>query len=304
VRFREPPRGIARVLYSPKERFRTVVLAPRESKYFGRDERADVRIADGALLGVHFRLFFDGTRFDCMGVGGAELAVNGRPARYGMIDSGGFLVAGETTFSLFSEERSAPAPRADVMTALGPARDAGTLYALVDGARDDRVLHVLQRSIDAQESLYEGREGAAFDDIAPYLVKLDASSLLLERLVAEGWGQGWASYFVSREPFKMVRRHFRRFLMVRDVAGAQRLYFRFYDPRVLREFLPIATPRQRQELFGSLSRDDGAEEDARRSPLRGVPDAGYVIDEMLYESSAGEVVRAPRTSEAQLAAHP
>jgi hypothetical protein len=32
----------------------------------------------------------------------------------------------------------------------------------------------------------------------------------------------------------------------------QRLYFRFYDPAVLRDFVPTCSVRQRSELFGEL----------------------------------------------------
>jgi hypothetical protein len=37
--------------------------------------------------------------------------------------------------------------------------------------------------------------------------------------------------------------------MVEDDETRQRMYFRFYDPRVLREFMPIATLRQKDDLF-------------------------------------------------------
>jgi hypothetical protein len=33
----------------------------------------------------------------------------------------------------------------------------------------------------------------------------------------------------------------------------ERFYFRYYDPVVLRSFVPVATPRQRDELFGPVS---------------------------------------------------
>jgi hypothetical protein len=41
--------------------------------------------------------------------------------------------------------------------------------------------------------------------------------------------------------------------MVEAEDAREKMYFRYYDPRVLRAFLPMATPRQRSELFGDLS---------------------------------------------------
>jgi hypothetical protein len=47
-----------------------------------------------------------------------------------------------------------------------------------------------------------------------------------------------------------VRKHLRRLLMVKLDDGGRRLYFRFYDPRVLRAFLPTCSVRQDEEMFG------------------------------------------------------
>ena len=46
-----------------------------------------------------------------------------------------------------------------------------------------------------------------------------------------------------------MRRHLRRFLTVTD-EQRRRLYFRYYDPRVLRVFLPACDGSQLQQLFG------------------------------------------------------
>ncbi len=275
---------MARVLYSPKERFRTVVLPLGDSVRFGRDERALVRVADPELLGAHFELIFDGDRFHAFALGGAPLRIEGRADRCGALESGSFLTAGGTTVivSLEADPSEVPALGEGARAALAlvaPARDKGALYALVDAARRPAVLRVLREAIDPHESLFDGAVGAALDEVAPYLVHFAPDSRLLERLLADGWGDGWATYFVADGAPRVVRRHFRRFLMVVPESNRERLYFRFYDPRVLREFLPLATLRQRQELFGSLSRDEGS------APGR------YLIEAMVFESSTGDPLR-------------
>jgi len=40
-------------------------------------------------------------------------------------------------------------------------------------------------------------------------------------------------------------------VMVKTEAG-QEMYFRFYDPRVLRAFLPVCTPQEAKEFFGPV----------------------------------------------------
>jgi hypothetical protein len=51
----------------------------------------------------------------------------------------------------------------------------------------------------------------------------------------------------------VVRRHLRRFLRVTDERGKQ-LLFRYYDPRVLRIYLPTCTTAELETFFGPLVR--------------------------------------------------
>jgi len=67
-------------------------------------------------------------------------------------------------------------------------------------------------------------------------------------VVRLGWGQSWGVYLSSPRPFRAVRRHFRSFLVVSNESG-KKLYFRYYDPRVMRDFLPLCTRRQASVLF-------------------------------------------------------
>ncbi len=99
-----------------------------------------------------------------------------------------------------------------------------------------------------------GPQGEALADVAPYLVRLSTRSPFLERLVDEGWGQSWGIYFTCPLPFLETRRHLRKFLMVEAEGEDMRMYFRFYDPRVLHTFLPTCTPEQKKEFLGPITR--------------------------------------------------
>lgn len=126
------------------------------------------------------------------------------------------------------------------------------LFAVLDAARTGRVLQFLQDSQEKYQSLYEGPEGEKLFKVAPYLISLPEGNTTLERTVHQGWGESWGIYLSCRLPFKDLRRHLRRFLLVESEETGESLYFRYYDPRVLRVFLRTCTTQQREEFFGEV----------------------------------------------------
>lgn len=58
-------------------------------------------------------------------------------------------------------------------------------------------------------------------------------------------------FLTSDKPLKDLRTHFRQFLMIKLPSGKQ-VYFRFYDPTVLRLFLPTCLPKEIDEFFGPV----------------------------------------------------
>lgn len=128
----------------------------------------------------------------------------------------------------------------------------GTLFAVLDAARTPEVLALLIPSKDlTYQSLYEGLKGEELAAVAPYLVEIPEDSPLLETLARRGWGNSWGVYLTCDRPFAEVRKHLRRFLMA-ELEGGPRVYFRFYDPRVLRLYLPTCDPREAREFFGPI----------------------------------------------------
>lgn len=159
------------------------------------------------------------------------------------------VVAGQTTFVI--------TPEVNVGAMLAAAQP---LYAILDAARTPRILELLSVAQERFECLYNGESAVHLAACAPYLVELPARSRLLRKLVREGWGQSWGIFLVSQRPFEEIRKHFRRFLIVKDEAGAE-YYFRFYDPRVLRVFLAACNAGESAELCGPIDRiwaDDDA----------------------------------------------
>jgi pSer/pThr/pTyr-binding forkhead associated (FHA) protein len=126
------------------------------------------------------------------------------------------------------------------------------LFALLDAARNDHIAFLVYDSGEEFQSLYEGEKGEELAFVAPYLVRLPPQSKFLEVLVDMGWGDSWGIYLTCGQPFVEVRKHFRRFLTV-ETEEKKTAYFRFYDPRVLRVYLPTCTPTETKEFFGPTS---------------------------------------------------
>lgn len=134
--------------------------------------------------------------------------------------------------------------------ALAQLQAAPHLWGVFDAARDDRILTLIEESVDEAAHLYEGVKGAALARQAPWLVRFEEGSRLLPAIVREGWGRGWGIFASWDAPTRDVRRHLRRFLMVEEEESGKKLYFRFYDPRVLRTFVPTCSVRQIETLLG------------------------------------------------------
>lgn len=98
-------------------------------------------------------------------------------------------------------------------------------------------------------SLYRGSAEGDYWAIAPYLVQIDEA--LLDWIVANLWQDPWGIFASASVPLGELRKHFRRFLLVKD-AEAKELYFRFYDPRVLPVYLAACTPSEAEHFFGPV----------------------------------------------------
>lgn len=131
------------------------------------------------------------------------------------------------------------------------AKDFQPLYALLDASREPSVLKVILESKEEYQSLYEGPQGAQLAHFAPYLIRIPQKSPLLETLVQQAWSKSWGVFLTCDKPLKDLRTHFRHFLTVKLPDG-QQVYFRYYDPRVLRLFLPTCLPEETTQFFGPV----------------------------------------------------
>ncbi|MFO7639969.1 MAG: DUF4123 domain-containing protein [Candidatus Competibacteraceae bacterium] len=126
------------------------------------------------------------------------------------------------------------------------------VYAVLDGASIPNLLSLLAEHAVEHVCLYRGELDPELAQTAPYLVHLPEESSFSRLFLRGGWGQHWGILVLSREGLRALRMHFRKFLMVSAPDGKP-LYFRYYDPRVLRVYLPTCNGAELETLFGPVS---------------------------------------------------
>lgn len=124
-------------------------------------------------------------------------------------------------------------------------------YLLLDAARmAGQISEAITRN-PTNDSLYRGTRDEALSAVAPYLFRFTPGQTFANWYLRNGWGNSWGVLMKSGRSLEDLARHFRGFLLVKTETG-QSLYFRFYDPRVLRVFLPTCDTAQLREFFGPV----------------------------------------------------
>lgn len=127
------------------------------------------------------------------------------------------------------------------------------LFAVLDGARSPRIHPMVLGSPRPFECLYRGELDPLLAEVAPYLVELEAESFWTRQLLTEGWGRSWGIFLEAAAPIATLQRHLRSFAKVKDESG-RTLVFRYYDPRVLRVYLPTTNAAEARTLTGPIGR--------------------------------------------------
>lgn len=134
----------------------------------------------------------------------------------------------------------------------GLARGA-PLWGVFDCAQDERLAFWIRAGDAPWACLYAGQIPDELVEVAPHLVRLRSPHPGTLRLFEHGWTRSWGMFFTSNAPMADLRRHLRRYLRVATEDG-RRLLFRFYDPRVLRLYLPTCTPGELEAFFGPMEK--------------------------------------------------
>jgi hypothetical protein len=243
----------------------------------GRQPPAEVCVLDDPMLsGHHFSIELLDESFvlrDHKSRFGTQ--VNGKPVMEAPLADGDTILAGRTKFTVEvigganavrpSISESTPMPVAALQPNLSsPSREKRNaavlkflrehrnLYALLDAARNPAIYEHVKKCPHQHQSLYDGEQGEEIAPFGPWLVELPIDTPFLEVLIGEGWGDSWGVYLTCASPFSEVRRQLRRFLLAKLPDGRE-VYFRYYDPRVLRTYLQTCTPTELGAFFGPIT---------------------------------------------------
>ncbi len=175
---------------------------------------------------------------------------------------------------------------ADLHAFIESQRESGeNLYGVVDAARDKALAFegALRYGWELQW-LFSEDTHQQMKDVAPYLVAItfessypypesDYLDLWAERL---GTSAGVLLLTIADPP--ALREHLHSIFVVADEAGDE-YFFRYYDPRVLRNFLGTSTPEQEAGLFGPVVRIVMEAEEPRALCVCESHETGVVISE-------------------------
>ncbi len=157
-----------------------------------------------------------------------------------------------------------------------------THYALVDAAAtagvtdSDEIYLRLSRPDVVKYTLFSGENAWAAERSATYLVPLQGQPEIEQWLYENGWGKAWAVFFAgeaqadtrvdahAEAQIDQLIAHLRRFFEVQADNG-RNLFFRFFDPVILRDFLPMLSPSEAALFFGPVRRF--VLEDEQQRPL-------------------------------------
>ena len=152
-----------------------------------------------------------------------------------------------------AQEADAPAEllnaQATSLEQLRRFAEAGFLYAVLDSTDRPKVPQKALELGERAASLFRGSPDESNWAVAPYLVEVD--SAVLDWIVEHLWQEPWGVFIMSKADMELLRNHLRRFLMV-QLPDGERWFFRFYDPRILKAYLPSCSRWELEKFYGPV----------------------------------------------------
>ena len=114
-------------------------------------------------------------------------------------------------------------------------------YAIVDAAKMPYLLtSQLEEAELCHQSLFQGKTQEKLKEHAPYLVELQDDNFTRRLFTTDKamglWEKELGVYIRSREPFDLIRKHFRKFTRIQDEKGKW-FYVRFWEASVISELV-------------------------------------------------------------------
>ena len=125
------------------------------------------------------------------------------------------------------------------------------LYGIIDSARNEDVFRHLITGNVQYRSLFQGTMDEQSYGVSGFLVECQKESLLFQWMTKEAWGDSCCIFFTSKLSFDELFSHFQKFNRV-YLEDDEVVLFRYYDPRVLRVYLPTCNRNEIEVFFGEV----------------------------------------------------
>lgn len=129
--------------------------------------------------------------------------------------------------------------------------DQTRVFAVLDGASIPGLPIRLYEMRPPHYCLFRGELEPDMAEVAPYVVYLAPNTAFTDWVLSESFGKHWGIFAHCRHSIKEMRRHCRALVTVYNEKGDP-LLFRYYDPRVLRKFLPTCNVGELKTFFGKV----------------------------------------------------
>ncbi|CDG22410.1 conserved protein of unknown function [Xenorhabdus poinarii G6] len=124
------------------------------------------------------------------------------------------------------------------------------LYAIIDGAAESDLFLMLARYDPPSACLYGEPLQPELVEIAPYLVQVTEEVKIWLECCKTPWG----IFVHSAADMKTVRQHLRKYLQVLLPQQEKPVFFRFYDPRNIWDFLGVLSDWEVHCFLGPITR--------------------------------------------------
>lgn len=149
------------------------------------------------------------------------------------------------------------------------------LFAVLDPARDVRFYPALKAHAPGALCLFRGPLDPQLEQVSPHVAPIAPGDALATWWRAEGRGRAWGILVAADLGLDEVHHHLRTLTRV-VLPGRQAALFRFWDPRVLRTWMPTCEGTQLAKVFGPLARFHAETADGAAT-LTYVQDGGRLV---------------------------
>ncbi len=127
-------------------------------------------------------------------------------------------------------------------------------YAVIDLASTQSLRPIITAlKPAAAEPLFARSFAPELLEVGPWLVRLSKTSEIARALTRMGADVHWGYFIYTTVDIALLCQSLRRFNLARIPDMPDKMLFRYWDPRVMRVFLEVASHEQRARLFEGIT---------------------------------------------------